>query len=103
MRAVLEQGGVVAGIGAGACVFGVVARSMMTVGAPIDGLGWVAGALVESGVRSPEDRRFTTLMGSPSVEIGIGIPERAALAIGPDGAGTILGEGNVVVLRKKKA
>ncbi len=100
IREVLERGGVVAAIGAAASAVGSLARSMLTVGAPIDALGWLPGVLVEAGVRGPSDRRFQMLMGSPKVSLGVGIPSGTALAIGSDQVGLVLGDGEIVVLRK---
>lgn len=100
MREVLDRGGVVAGIGAGACAFGRWARSMVTVGAPIEGLGWIPDALVETGFRGVEDRRFAQLVKLERIRFAIGIPGDAALAVGPDRHGEILGSGNVAIVRK---
>jgi len=100
MRAVMDGGGVVAGIGAGACAFGAFARSMVTVGAPIEGLGWIPEALVETGFRGSDDRRFAQLVKVQRIRLAIGIPSTAALAIAPDRRGEILGTGNIAVVRK---
>lgn len=97
---VIDAGGVVAAIGAAASAFGTIARSMVTVGAPIEGLGWIPESLIETGFRSEEARRFSMLMRSPRVRLGIGIPAGSALAIAPDRQARILGEGKIAVVRK---
>lgn len=103
LRDVLTAGGVVAGIGAAAECLGEITRSMMTLGAPLDGLGYLPGALVVSHHRGEWNPSFELLMRHDRVSFGIAIPERCALAIAPDGTGQIIGDGTVAVIRKPPA
>ena len=101
IRDVQARGGVVAAIGAAASAAGSVARSMVTVAAPIDGLGWIPETLIETGIEGVDDRRFRLLMSTPGLRLGIGIPAGNALAIGPDRNCLVLGDDTIVVLRKQ--
>ncbi|MDX1582047.1 MAG: Type 1 glutamine amidotransferase-like domain-containing protein [Thermoanaerobaculia bacterium] len=98
---VLAAGGVVAGIGASAECLGEITRSMLTLGAPLDGLSYIPGGLVISHHSGDWNPNFEMLMRHQRVTIGIAIPERCALAISPDREGEILGEGTVAVVRKQ--
>ncbi|HSP13721.1 MAG TPA: Type 1 glutamine amidotransferase-like domain-containing protein [Thermoanaerobaculia bacterium] len=99
MRDAAKNGAVIAAIGAAASSFGVRARNMSGAGA-LDGLGWLAGTVVETGFEPDDDVPLRRLMSLPDIDIGLGIPPRAAVAIGPDGTTQILGEGRVAVFRK---
>ncbi len=98
---VLSAGGVVAAIGAAAECFGDVTRSMLTLGAPLDGLGFVPGALVVSHFTEALTSNFEMLMRHERVSMGLAIPERSAIAISPERQGEIVGEGTVAVVRKR--
>jgi cyanophycinase-like exopeptidase len=99
-REVLDTGGVVAAIGAAADCFGEIARSMVTVGAPLEGLGYIPGALVISHYSDAAAADLQLLIRHPATRLGIGIPERTALAIAPDCRAEIVGDGNVAIVRK---
>lgn len=99
IRSVIEQGGVVAGIGAGAAAFGDLARSMVTHGAPVKGLGWLRDSFVEPGFTGEASRTLHELILKRRIGLGLGIPAGTALSIGPEGSAEIVGAGNVAVLR----
>lgn len=98
---VLAAGGVVAGIGASAECLGEITRSMLTLGAPLEGLSYIPGALVVAHHTGEWNPNFELLMRHERVAIGIAIPERSALAISPDRRGEIVGEGTVAIVRKQ--
>jgi cyanophycinase-like exopeptidase len=81
----LARGAVVVGIAASAQAFGVVARSIFG-GAPLAGLGWLPGGVVEPNFDPGHDRRLRQLLDSPGVAWGLGIPAGSAVLLGPAGA-----------------
>jgi cyanophycinase len=98
---VLSSGGVVAAIGAAAECLGDVTRSMLTFGAPLDGLGHIPGGLVISHYTEDRNPVFEMLMRHERVALGLAIPERMAVAISPDRHGEIVGDGTIAVVRKQ--
>lgn len=98
---VLSAGGVIAAIGAAAECLGEITRSMLTLGAPLEGLGYVPGSLVVSHYSDERSPVFEMLMRHERVSLGIAIPEQVAVAISPDRRGEIVGEGTVAVVRKQ--
>lgn len=98
---VLEAGGLIAATGAGAECLGEISRSMLTSGAPLDGLGYIPGGLVFSHHTGEWSPSFELLMQHERVAFGISIPERCALAISPERRGEIIGEGTVAIVRKQ--
>jgi cyanophycinase-like exopeptidase len=99
MRDAAKTEVVIAAIGAAASSFGIHARSMTGSGA-LAGLGWIDGAVVETGFDAADDVPLRRLMSLPDVRIGIGIPARTAVAVAADGTTEILGDGRVAVFRK---
>jgi cyanophycinase-like exopeptidase len=99
MRDAAKNGAVIAAIGAAASSFGIHARNMSGSGA-LAGLGWIGGAVVETGFDAADDVSLRRLMSLPDVKIGIGIPPRTAVVIAHDGTTEILGDGRVAVFRK---
>jgi cyanophycinase-like exopeptidase len=99
-REVLDTGGVVAAIGAAADCLGDITRSTLTAGAPLEGLGYIPGALVLSHYSDASAPELQLMMRHPAAMLGIGIPERTALAIAPDCRAEIVGDGNVAIVRK---
>jgi cyanophycinase-like exopeptidase len=86
IREALARGAVVAGIGGGASAIAAV------------------GLLNETAIQAPFDPERDVLLRSQmahqGVRIGIGIPARCAVAIGPDGNAEIVGEGSLTVMRR---
>ncbi len=99
MRDAAQNGTVIAAIGAAASSFGAHTRSSSGAGA-LAGLGWLARTVIETGFDAADDVPLRRLMSLPDVEVGIGIPPRTALAIGPEGATEIIGDGRIAVYRR---
>lgn len=99
MRQLVQRGGVVAAIGGASAAFGSLARSMLTHGAPIEGLGWLPEAMVEPLYSGEPTRTLQELLVKKRVRIGLGIPVGTAVSIGRDGRSQVVGEGDVAVLR----
>lgn len=99
---VLSAGGVIAAIGAAAECLGEITRSMLTLGAPLEGLGYIPGALIVSHHSQDGNPAFEMLMRHDRVALGLAIPERCAIAISPDRNGEIVGDGTVAVVRKQQ-
>jgi cyanophycinase-like exopeptidase len=55
---------------------------------------------VETAFDARTNEMLKRLMSDPAARIGIGIPPRTALAIGPDRTGQIVGDGSVALFRK---
>jgi cyanophycinase-like exopeptidase len=100
MREAVHGGATLAAIGAAAASLGQFARDMRRSGAAIPGLAWLPGSVVEAGFDPSNDRELRRLMSIPQVRLGLGIPPQAALALGPDGTGEILGAGQIALVRK---
>ncbi len=98
MRDAAQNAAVIAAIGAAASSFGAHAADAR--GGAIPGLGWLARTAVDTGFDPSNDVAIRRLMSLPDIDIGIGIPPRAALAIHADGTTEIIGEGRVAVFRK---
>lgn len=101
MREAAANGAVIAAIGAAASCFGTHVRDMRGVVPAIDGLGWLAETVVETGFNPESDEHLRRLMSLPDAGLGIGIPTSTALAIAADGSTEIIGGGNVAAFRKK--
>jgi cyanophycinase-like exopeptidase len=82
----VRDGGVVAGIGGGASALAA--------------LGLLPGTTIQAPFEPERDVLLRSQMTEPSASTGIGIPPRCALAIAPDGASEIVGEGSITVMRK---
>lgn len=100
MLEALERGAVVAGIGAGGACLGAWTADAQRPGAAVRGFGWLPGVAVETGFDPDRAGSLARLMSIPAVQLGIGIPASTALAIAPDRTGTILGDGEIAVVRK---
>ena len=100
MRDAATHGAVVAAIGAGASSFGTHARDMRTGGA-LEGLGWFRNTVIDTGFDPQSDTALRRLMSLPDVEMGVGIPTGAALAVRNDGTTQVIGSGNIAVFRKQ--
>jgi cyanophycinase-like exopeptidase len=87
----LAGGGVVAAIAAAAQAVGRAARSLLSPGEILDGLGWLPDAAVEPNFDPGHDRRLRQLMGAPGVRRGLGLPAGSALLLGPGGAAEHVG------------
>jgi cyanophycinase-like exopeptidase len=98
--AALHRATVVAAIGAAASAAGEFARDMQRPGSAIPALGWLPGCAIEAGFDRQHDDRLRRLMSIPDVALGIGIPPKTAVAIAPDRTATILGDGEVAVVRR---
>jgi len=100
MREAAANGAVIAAIGAAASCFGTHARDMRG-GGELSGLGWIANTVVDAGFDPLNDVTLRRLMSLPDVELGLGIPPKTAVVVGADGAGEIVGEGQIAAFRKK--
>ena len=103
MRQALDAGAVVAGIGAGAACLGMWAADPERPGGAIRGFGWLPATAVETAFDPEHSEPLRRLMSLPDINLGVGIPRGTALAIAPDRTGTIIGEGQVAVVRKPAA
>lgn len=101
LRDAAANGAVIAAIGAAASSFGVWARDMRGGSAALPGLGWIAGAAVETAFDPTNDTTLRRLMSLADVSVGLGIPAKTALVIGSDGVGEIAGSGTIAAFRKK--
>jgi cyanophycinase-like exopeptidase len=99
MRDAAANGAVIAAIGAAASCFGTHARDMRG-GGELPALGWIANTVVDAGFDPLNDVTLRRLMSLADVELGIGIPPKTAVVIGADGAGEIVGEGQIAAFRK---
>ena len=99
MRDAAQNGAVIAAIGAAASCFGALVRGVSGPGS-LDGMGWLARTAIDTAFDAADDVALRRLMSSPDVEIGIGIPPGAALAVRGDGSTEIIGEGRIAVFRK---
>ncbi len=94
-----EYGAVVIGMGTGAIGLGAWCASADRPEQIEPGWGWLPNAVVEP--------RFSTTLSAPRLQsvlsahpdcLGLGIPERVALALGPDGRVETLGDTQVTVI-----
>jgi cyanophycinase-like exopeptidase len=74
---------------------------MRTAGGALDGLGWLANTVVDTGFDPQNDENLRRLMSLPDVTLGIGIPARTAIFVNAQGEGEIAGDGQIAVFRKK--
>jgi len=100
LREAAANGAVIAAIGAAASCFGAWARDMRG-GSAQPGLGWLTNTVVETGFDPQSDTTLRRLMSLEGVTLGIGIPAKTAIAIAPDGATQIIGDGQIAAFRKK--
>ena len=100
IRDAASTGVVVAAIGAAASAFGRQTRNMRGAGAPLEGLGWISNAAIDSGFDPQHDAALRRLMSVPEIDVGVGIPPQTALVIRGDGSTEIVGSGSVTVFRK---
>lgn len=103
MREALERGALVAGIGAGAACLAAWTADAQRPGSAVRGFGWLPAVALETGFHPDRTETLARLMSIAAVQLGIGIPASTALAIGPDRRGTILGDGEIAVVRKGAA
>lgn len=103
MREAAAQGTVIAAIGASASCFGIAAQDMHGIAASLQGLGWLANTVVDTGFSPEDDTNLRRLMSTPETLLGLGIPAGTALAIRGDGETEIVGGGNVTAFRKAQA
>ena len=94
----LQNNAVVAGIGAGASALG--GWTAGESGGALEALGLVPECAVVAGFNPADDSSLRRLMSLPDVALGIGVPPVAALAIGPDRMGEIVGDEPVAVMRR---
>ena len=94
LRDAAAGGTLIAAIGAAALCFGAVTRNG-------PGFKWLENTAVETGFDPANDTGLRRLMAFPEVELGLGIPAKTALIIGPDGATEIVGGGQVAAFRKQ--
>ena len=100
MREAAANGAVIAAIGAAASCFGEWARDMRG-GSALPALGWLAHTAVETGFDAENDTMLRRLMSLEGVTLGLGLPAKTAVAIGPDGTAQIIGEGQIAAFRKR--
>lgn len=99
MRDAAANGAVIAAIGAAASSFGAWARDVRG-GSALPGLGWLSRTVVETAFDPANDTGLRRMMSLPDVELGLGIPAKTALVIGPEGDATIVGDGQIAAFRK---
>lgn len=97
---VMAAGRCVAAIGAAAAALGVATHDIERPAGWLPGLGLIPGTVVETGFDAANDTPLRRLMSIPEARVGIAIPRDAAVAIAPDRSATILGRGQVAVVRK---
>ncbi len=97
----LDQGAVIAGIGAGAATLGAWTAGVSSEA--LEGLGLVPESAIVTGFDPSEDEALRRLMSLPEVALGIGIPPLTALAIGPDRRTEIVGDLPIAVMRRGSA
>jgi cyanophycinase-like exopeptidase len=100
LREAAAKGAVIAAIGAAASCFGTHARDMHG-GTELPGFGWLARTVVDTGFDPRNDVTLRRLMSLPDVTLGLGIPPKTAIAIDAEGAGEIVGEGQIAAFRKQ--
>lgn len=100
LREQLANSGVIAAIGAAASSFGSVTRDLRRVGQPLPGLGFLEGAVIETGYDPRTNSMLQRLVSVGDVRIGYGIPAKSGVAVGPERSGEILGDGSIAVVRK---
>lgn len=101
LRDAAAKGAVIAAIGAAASCFGTHARDMRVVGGALPGLGWLTNTAIDTAFDPQNDVALRRLMSLPDVELGIGIPPKTAAFVDSEGAGEIIGDGQIAVFRKK--
>ncbi|MEO8218601.1 MAG: Type 1 glutamine amidotransferase-like domain-containing protein [Acidobacteriota bacterium] len=99
-REVLLDGGIIAAIGGAAAALGAVIGDPAPDAAAPCGLDLIPGSAIVAPLDPADDHQLRALSSLPAVTVGIGIPARTAVAIGPEGASTILGEGSIAIVRK---
>jgi cyanophycinase-like exopeptidase len=99
LRDAAANGAIIAAIGAAASSFGTHVRDMRGGGA-LEGLGWIANAVIDTGFDASDDVVLRRLMSIPGVETGIGIPPGVALAVRADGTTEVVGDGKIAAYRK---
>jgi cyanophycinase len=99
MAQAFAYGAVVVGLGAGAIALGAWYADLDHPGQIAPGWGWLPDAIIEPHFSGgePADRLRELVKAHPTC-LGLGIPERVALALGPDGRVETLGEGQVTVV-----
>lgn len=85
LAAKLADGGVVVAIAAAAQAVGRAARSLLSPGRILDGLGLLPDGVVEPNFDPGHDRRLRRLMAAPGVRWGLGLPAGSVALVGPDG------------------
>lgn len=100
LERVLGSGKTVAAIGASAAAMGIATHDIERPGGWLPGLGLVPGTVIETGFDPANDTALRRLMSLPEVRLGIAIPRDAAVAVAPDRSATILGTGNIAVVRR---
>ncbi len=101
IRLAVENGAILAAIGAAASSLGVATRDIERPGSSLPGLGVIADTIVETGFSPEDDTMLRRLMSLPDARLGIGIPASTAIAIAPDRSAQILGDGQIAVVRKQ--
>ena len=97
-----DDGAVVVGIGAGAIALGEWAADCDDPERADPGWGWLPHVIVEPHFIGTEATgRLQRLLAARPDCLGLGIPERVALALGPDGRVETVGPGQVTVVLGK--
>jgi cyanophycinase len=97
-----DDGAVVVGMGAGAIALGAWVADCDDPQQPDLGWGWLPDVIVEPHFVGTETTgRLQSLLAACPDCLGLGIPERVALALGPDGRVETVGPGQVTVVLGK--
>ena len=97
LREVIADGGVVAAIGGAASALGSVCGDRNAVSA---GMDFIAGCAIVAPFDPSDDQDLRALASQPTVTLGVGVPALTAVAIGPGGNASIMGDGSIAVVRK---
>lgn len=103
MAAAFRRGAVIVAVGAGAVALAAWGRASLRqaqsgIDTPVAGWGWLAGAVIEPHFQGESSAlRLREMVARTNARYGLGIPERTALALAPDGAVETWGVGQVTI------
>jgi cyanophycinase-like exopeptidase len=104
LQRTFQYGAAVLGMGAGAIALGAWVAASDYPERAEPGWGWLPGAIAEPRFTgSGSAGRLHGLVNTHPDCLGLGIPKRVALALGPDGRVETVGEGQITVVLSKIA